>query len=412
MSVLFTYPKFQAIDSAGVPLSGGHLHTYILGGAANKATYSDRGLTTPNANPVILDTRGEATVYLARGGYKFILENSLGVEVWSFDNYYGPGELDNLITTLGDIIQGGTSGIPEALTIGSLDQVLTVVSTGKLGYRASFPVRLTNKSGGTVVANDLVIIDSTNDSSVKATTTKGDISSIVIVADVSIADTITGAYYQVGKATVAVQGNVARGNYLMSSTTSKRACDAGSLPDRNGIFAIALDAYAGGGAGSVTALLFGHTLKGFTVGALELYGGAAAPTTERKLLCDGTEISRTTYDTLFETIGTAFGAGDTSTTFNLPDMRQRFPLGKAISGTGSTLGGTGGAIDKTIADHSHTVPNTGWTWANAAGAASDLSVAGTASATDRATAGLATSSAGAVTAFNPPFQAVNYLIRY
>ena len=71
------------------------------------------------------------------------------------------------------------------------------------------------------------------------------------------------------------------------------------------------------------------------------------------LICDGLEVSRTTYADLFAVIGTTFGVGDSETTFNLPDLRQRFPLGKASSGTGSTLGGSGGNID-----HDHGSPIT------------------------------------------------------
>lgn len=84
-------------------------------------------------------------------------------------------------------------------------------------------------------------------------------------------------------------------------------------------------------------------------GAMQMYGGASAPS--GWLLCDGAAVSRTTYARLFTAISTTYGVGDGSTTFNVPDMRQRFPLGKATSGTGSTLGATGGAID-----HTHTVP--------------------------------------------------------
>jgi microcystin-dependent protein len=62
-------------------------------------------------------------------------------------------------------------------------------------------------------------------------------------------------------------------------------------------------------------------------------------------LCSGQAVSRTTFADLFAVIGTSYGVGDGSTTFNLPDMRQKFPLGKADSGTGSGLGDTGGAID-------------------------------------------------------------------
>ena len=87
-------------------------------------------------------------------------------------------------------------------------------------------------------------------------------------------------------------------------------------------------------------------------GTIVAYGGTSAPS--GWLLCDGAAVSRNTYARLFSVLGTTYGAGDGSTTFNLPDLRQRFPLGKAASGTGSTLGATGGAIDHTHSGPSHT----------------------------------------------------------
>jgi microcystin-dependent protein len=92
--------------------------------------------------------------------------------------------------------------------------------------------------------------------------------------------------------------------------------------------------------------------------------GAAAPT--GWLLCDGSAVSRATYSALFAVISTLYGAGDGSTTFNLPDCRKRFTLGKAASGTGSVLAATGGTIDlqhttpahtHTMANHTHTGPS-------------------------------------------------------
>jgi len=85
------------------------------------------------------------------------------------------------------------------------------------------------------------------------------------------------------------------------------------------------------------------------VGTMLPWAASAAP--DGWQLCIGTAISRETYAALFALIGTTFGAGDGSTTFNLPNMRGRFPLGKAVSGTGSVLGETGGEID-----HDHAVP--------------------------------------------------------
>lgn len=82
-------------------------------------------------------------------------------------------------------------------------------------------------------------------------------------------------------------------------------------------------------------------------GFLQPYAGSSAPS--GWLMCDGSAISRTQYANLFAVIGVTYGVGDNVTTFNIPDLRQRFPLGKAASGTGATLGSTGGAID-----HTHT----------------------------------------------------------
>lgn len=98
-------------------------------------------------------------------------------------------------------------------------------------------------------------------------------------------------------------------------------------------------------------------------GGILMYGASSAPS--GYLLCDGSAVSRSTYAALFSAIGTTYGSGNGSTTFNVPDFRQRFPMGLAVSGTGSTLGGNGGSVDHvhagpshthTIAAHTHTVP--------------------------------------------------------
>jgi microcystin-dependent protein len=65
-------------------------------------------------------------------------------------------------------------------------------------------------------------------------------------------------------------------------------------------------------------------------GTLVAYAGSSAPT--GWLICDGSAISRSTYSTLFGVISTTYGAGDGSTTFNLPDLRGRVAVGYAASG--------------------------------------------------------------------------------
>lgn len=76
------------------------------------------------------------------------------------------------------------------------------------------------------------------------------------------------------------------------------------------------------------------------LGTINAFGGTTAP--EGWLLCQGQTISRTEYADLFAVIGTNFGSGDGSTTFNLPDLRGEFLRG---AGTNSHSGqGNGGSV--------------------------------------------------------------------
>lgn len=80
----------------------------------------------------------------------------------------------------------------------------------------------------------------------------------------------------------------------------------------------------------------------FPVGSIFMFGGSSAP--DGWLLCDGSEVNRSTYSDLFTAIGETFGIGDGSTTFNLPDFQGRSPVGVG-SGSGLTpraLGDSGG----------------------------------------------------------------------
>lgn len=80
-------------------------------------------------------------------------------------------------------------------------------------------------------------------------------------------------------------------------------------------------------------------------GVVMPYGGASAPT--YWLLCNGAAVSRTTYAALYTAIGTTYGVGDGTTTFNLPDMRGRTPVGADPTALRNTvnkeLGQSGGS---------------------------------------------------------------------
>ena len=72
------------------------------------------------------------------------------------------------------------------------------------------------------------------------------------------------------------------------------------------------------------------------VGVVQAFAGSTTPT--GWLLCDGSSVSRTTYAKLFAVIGTTYGSGDGSTTFNLPNLTDKFIQGNSTSGTVKTAG--------------------------------------------------------------------------
>ena len=87
-------------------------------------------------------------------------------------------------------------------------------------------------------------------------------------------------------------------------------------------------------------------------GTVLAFAGSSAPS--GFLLCDGRAVSRTTYTSLFSVIGTTYGSGDGSTTFNLPDMRGRVAVGSDANSIGTLRGETAHKLTLSeIPSHSH-----------------------------------------------------------
>jgi hypothetical protein len=113
MAILTPTPKFSAITATGTPLVGGKLYSYAAGTSTPIATYTDSYGTTANSNPVILDARGEANVWLLdTAAYKLALYDADNNLIWTVDNVNGDTGLSGPTgASLIGFIQAGTNAV-------------------------------------------------------------------------------------------------------------------------------------------------------------------------------------------------------------------------------------------------------------------------------------------------------------
>lgn len=91
------------------------------------------------------------------------------------------------------------------------------------------------------------------------------------------------------------------------------------------------------------------------IGSIVMFAGSTAPT--GWLICDGSAVSRNDYAELFSLVGTQYGEGDGSTTFNLPDISGRLLIGASENHPVASIGGeeTHVLTENEIAEHTHSV---------------------------------------------------------
>ncbi len=211
---------------------------------------------------------------------------SITLEIAPFD--VGPGKIpDATFEAKGDLLLGTGPATYDNLPAGVNGYLLQADSTALLGVKwASILVgasmSLTNNSGSTQLLGTTVVIDPTGDDSFTVTT----VAQNKNVFGVLLEDVVNGAAGKVGfggLAVVNVAGNVVRGNFLVSSTTSGRAKDYGSaLRPPWGAVGVALTGYSGGGNGTVYAILFcdvGMNVINKVAAIVELFGSSITNST-------------------------------------------------------------------------------------------------------------------------------------
>jgi microcystin-dependent protein len=224
--------------------------------------------------------------------------------------------------------------------------------------------------------------------------------------------------------TTALSGALTYGGVALSnSVTGTGSMALSASPTFTGV-PLAPTATAGTNTQQIATTAF-VLANGVPTGGLVMWPTGSAPS--GFLLCTGAAVSRTTYAALFAIVGTTFGAGDTTTTFNLPNYTNRVPYG-------ATVGTTGGTADAVVVSHTHTATssvvdpghahtivdgqvntrtNPFFNWVGTGGASVGVSGANTNTNTTGITVSTTNSTEGVsgTNANLPPYLGINFIIK-
>jgi len=176
---------------------------------------------------------------------------------------------ESIFTEEGQIILSLAANTPTALNNPNADGLVVTSNPsvpGKAEWRAvpsgGGGGNLTNKRGTAVETGHILIVNSDVDNSFRTSAIDTDFRVLGVAAE-AISNNADGRVLSNGRGTALVQGNVRRGAWLVNSTTDGRARDAGFIKPAYGGVGIALEAYSGGGAGSVSAWIKTETYWGY-----------------------------------------------------------------------------------------------------------------------------------------------------
>lgn len=312
-TVMLWRPKGeQKLDSNGVPYVGGSYTYFVASSMTPRTVYKDAAGTVPWGVSVTLDSAGRLTdaVFVDTANFKeiFTPPNTSGDAATTFDGY--PGAPAPVSLTTAAPLTPVTVGSSLTITM-ALDDAGTVVdvstAAGNVTYTLLPPLSLAN-------GNQITIRKET-----------GDANTVKVVGPI---DDVT--------------------NFVLSNQF-----DSVTLVS-NGVDSYVVVGFARKGlmSGGITSNYLDPRIVGglLQVGQIIPLANETVPT--GYLECDGSAVSRTTYADLFTAIGTAWGNGDGSTTFNVPDLRGVFLRGwdhgagidtdaTAISVSGAANNGSG-----------------------------------------------------------------------
>lgn len=292
MSLIFNMPWTQAFDGAGNTLAGAKLYFYEAGTSTPQDVYSDAELTTALSNPVVADGGGRfVPIYLADTNYKVALYTAENVLIWTADNIGGEEQTDD-----------GTFAAQ------AVRATINAVGRFSQDLASSLPATVFMYANAATFYTDTSATDNS-----------------YVLEPVDGYDTISSSmtYFPGYKVQFVctrpnTETNLVQINVNNHGAKYVRRWD-GSYLNPGDMYGLVTLIYNG-----VNFLLVDDNSM-WNVGDIK----ASAQTANHKnwVLCDGQAISRSDYPILFDLIGTHFGAGDGSTTFNVPDYRGKFLRG-------------------------------------------------------------------------------------
>ena len=321
-------------------------------------------------------------------------------------------------TNLGTLIEQAISGYTTYAASGGTDTI--TIPNGATGTARNMFIEFTGTGGGTVLVptNKKLYFVYNNTSSAITVKVSGQTGVSVPAAAKMIlvnngTDIVVATNY-LASLTLGSALPVASGGTAATSFT------ANSVILGNGTSALSGNLVAPSTSGNVltsngTTWTSAAVPSQLPTGGLMMWATSSAPS--GWLLCNGAAVSRSTYSGLYAVVGTTFGSGDGSTTFNLPDYRDRMPIG---AGTTYSANSSGGSKDAIVVSHTHTATDSGHshTYGSAQGitggpytAAQGTNTGAFSTSTGNANITVASTGSSGTNANLPPYLGIYFIIK-
>ena len=324
----FSYPNSQFTNILGGASIGWKLNVYDTGTTDYASIYSNLAQTTPTANPVIADADGFLASFYWTGTVDVVLTDENDNLI---DSATG---IQDLVSTISAVVVAGNITLPFGDASGDGNTITTTLPiTADFSDGGVFIVRANANNAGTINTPNLQInsyasrrIKKIGGSALVANDIVSGMNCLLVYHEAQDSYYLLNpnASYLNRDGTAKMLGAIDMDSHKITNLTAGTANgDAVNYLQLGGDaareFAVAT-ATTGNSAVNLSQLA-GYISSGMVIP----FAGSAVPT--GWLECNGGAVSRTTYAALFAAIGTLWGVGDGSTTFNLPETRGEFIRG-------------------------------------------------------------------------------------